>query len=132
MRKEENKRFHSPTQHPIVMFLHLCILVVLSAPAITLGKLKINIFGGILGLWEVFWGVVYWYPAMTLYGLSRTISSKLPGDLMRRIDPFRRIPICIAYVWALLSYNVFGMWPAVEGKENLEVLREVDGNGKKG
>lgn len=101
-------------------------------PAITLGKLKINIFGAILGLWEVFWGVVYWYPAMTLYSVSRTISSKLPGDLMRRIDPFRRVPICIAFVWAYLSYGVFGMWPTVEGRENLEVLRELDENGKKG
>ena len=51
---------------------------------------------------------------------------------MQKIDPFRRIPICAGYMWGLLSMTVFGMWPAVEGRENLEVLREVDENGKKG
>lgn len=101
-------------------------------PAITIGKLKINLFGAIFGFWEIFWGVFYWYPAMVLYGLSRTISSKLPGDVMRRIDPFRRIPICVGYIWGLLSMTLFGLWPVVEGRENLEVLREVDENGKKG
>lgn len=101
-------------------------------PSITLGKLKINLFGAIFGFWEVFWGVFYWYPAMTLYGLSRAISAKLPGDIMQKLDPFRRIPICIAYGWGLLSMTLFGMWPAVEGRENLDVLREVDENGKKG
>ena len=70
---------------------------------------------------------------MTLYGLSRTISSKLPGDLLgKKIDPFRRIPIMVAYIWGWMSFTPFGMWPLVEGRENLEVLREVDENGKKG
>jgi len=101
-------------------------------PAITLGKLKINLFGAIFGFWEIFWGVFYWYPAMTLYGLSRWVSSKLPGDIMHKIDPFRRIPINVAYVWGCLSMTIFGLWPVVEGRENLEVLREVDENGKKG
>lgn len=101
-------------------------------PAITLGKLKINIFGGILGIWEVFWGVCFWYPAMMLYGLLRTITSKLPGNLIQRIDPYRRVPTFIGYTWAMLSYSPFGMWASVEGRENLEMLREVDENGKKG
>mmetsp|Transcript_34969 Transcript_34969/g.64285 ORF Transcript_34969/g.64285 Transcript_34969/m.64285 type:complete len:360 (+) Transcript_34969:89-1168(+) len=101
-------------------------------PAITLGKLKINLFGGILGLWEVFWGVVYWYPAMILYSILRTVSSKLPGDFMQKIDPHRRIPNLIGFAWALVSYTPFGMWPVVEGREHLEVLREVRENGKKG
>lgn len=105
---------------------------IIYTPAITLGKLKINLFGALFGIWEIFWGVFYWYPAMVIYGLSRTISAKLPGDLMQKIDPFRRIPICVGYIWALLSMSIFGMWPVVEGRENLEVLREVDENGKKG
>ena len=100
--------------------------------AITLGKLKINLFGALFGIWEVFWGIVFWYPALTLYRLLRWVSRSLPGDVMQKIDPFRRIPICAGYMWGLLSMTVFGMWPAVEGRENLEVLREVDENGKKG
>jgi hypothetical protein len=28
--------------------------------------------------------------------------------------------------------SLFGMWAEVQGRENLEVLREVDENGKKG
>mmetsp|Transcript_20041 Transcript_20041/g.43443 ORF Transcript_20041/g.43443 Transcript_20041/m.43443 type:complete len:368 (-) Transcript_20041:233-1336(-) len=101
-------------------------------PAITLGKLKINLFGAIFGFWEIFWGVFYWYPAMILYSLSRWISSKLPGNIMQKIDPFRRIPINVAYIWGCLSMTIFGLWPVVEGRENLEMLREVDVNGKKG
>lgn len=101
-------------------------------PAITLGKLKINIFGALFAMWEIFWGVCLWYPLLTIYGLLRSISSKLPGDFMNKIDPFRRIPINVGYVWGLISMTPFGMWPAVEGMENLEVLREVDENGKKG
>ncbi len=65
---------------------------------------------------------------MTLYSLLR----KIPGDLMGKIDPFRRIPICIGYIWGLLSMTFFGMWPKVEGRENLEGLREMNDNGKKG
>jgi hypothetical protein len=101
-------------------------------PSIKLGKLKLNLFGALFGAWEVFWGIVYWYPAMTMYGLLRSISSKLPGDFMQRIDPYRRVPICIAYCWGLLSMGLFGLWPLVEGRENLEVLREIDENGKRG
>lgn len=101
-------------------------------PSIRLGKLKLNLFGAIIGLWEIFCGVFLWYPAMALYGLARAISSKLPGDLLSKIDPYRRIPINFGFAWALLSYSLFGMWPAVEGRENLEVLRVVDENGKKG
>lgn len=99
-------------------------------PAITIGKLKINIFGAIFGLWEVFWGVFYWYPMMTIYGLSRSISKRLPGkfDIMEKIDPYRRIPIMVAYTWGLISMGLFGLWPVVEGRENLEALR--DDNGK--
>jgi len=100
----------------------------ISQSAITLGKLKVNFFGAIFGIWEIFWGIFYWYPAMTLYSLLR----KIPGDLMNKIDPFRRIPICIGYIWGLLSMTIFGMWPKVEGWENLEILREVKKNGKKG
>lgn len=51
---------------------------------------------------------------------------------MQKIDPFRRVPINIAYTWGWLSMAIFGLWPVVEGRENLEVLREVDENGKKG
>lgn len=109
-----------------------CHAVPPSTQAITLGKLKINLFGALFGIWEIFFGVFYWYPCMVLYGLSRSISAKLPGDLMKKIDPFRRIPICVAYIWGLLSMTPFGMWPVVEGRENLEALREVDENGKKG
>eukprot|EP00581_Thalassiosira_minuscula_P004367 CAMPEP_0183736256 /NCGR_PEP_ID=MMETSP0737-20130205/48890_1 /TAXON_ID=385413 /ORGANISM="Thalassiosira miniscula, Strain CCMP1093" /LENGTH=379 /DNA_ID=CAMNT_0025970207 /DNA_START=55 /DNA_END=1194 /DNA_ORIENTATION=- len=101
-------------------------------PAIKLGKLKINIFGAIFGFWEVFWGVFFWYPAMTLYSTSRWISSKLPGDILAKVDPYRRIPINIGYIWGLLSFTIFRMWPRLEGVENLEMLREVDENGKKG
>eukprot|EP00804_Cyclotella_cryptica_P022301 CCRYP_015599-RA/>CCRYP_015599-RA protein AED:0.06 eAED:0.06 QI:77/1/1/1/0.6/0.16/6/2714/358 len=97
-------------------------------PAIKIGKLRINLFGAIFGLWEVFWGVFFWYPAMTLYGLLR----RMPGDLLGKLDPFRRIPICIGYTWGLIVMTLFGMWAKVEGRENLEVLREVDKNGKKG
>jgi len=101
-------------------------------PAITLGKLKINIFGAIFGVWEVFWGIFFWYPMLMLYALSRKISSMLPGDLLgKKIDPFRRIPINIGYTWGLLSFTLFRMWPKIEGMENLEALREVDENGKK-
>jgi hypothetical protein len=96
--------------------------------AIKIGKLKINIFGAIFGLWEIFWGAFFWYPAMTLYGLMR----KMPGDLLGKIDPFRRIPICIGYAWGLMVMTFFGLWAKLEGKENLEVLREVDENGRKG
>lgn len=99
-----------------------------STLAITLGKLKINIFGAIFGIWEVFWGCFFWYPMMTIYALLR----KLPGDVLGKIDPYRRIPINIGYTWGLLSMTLFGMWPKVEGRENLEALREVDENGKKG
>lgn len=68
-----------------------------------------------------------------LYALSRKISSMLPGDILgKKIDPFRRIPINVGYVWGLISMTVFRMWPKVVGMENLEVLREVDENGKKG
>ncbi len=28
--------------------------------------------------------------------------------------------------------GLFGLWPVVEGRENLEVLREIDDNGKRG
>ncbi|KAL7533075.1 hypothetical protein ACHAXR_005026, partial [Thalassiosira sp. AJA248-18] len=42
---------------------------------------------------------------------------------MQKIDPFRRIPICVGYIWGLLSFSLFGLWPVVEGRENLEVLR---------
>lgn len=101
-------------------------------PAITLGKLKINLFAATVGLWEVFWGAFFWYPVTTLYGLSRVISSKLPGDLMKRIDPYRRIPICVGYIWALLSFSPWLLWPKLEGRENLDMLREADKNGKKG
>ena len=104
----------------------------LSMSAIKLGKLKINIFGALFGAWEIFWGIFYWYPAMTLYGLLRSISSKLPGDIMQKIDPYRRVPICIAYGLGLLSMGLFGLWPVVEGRENLEMLREMDDNGKRG
>ena len=76
----------------------------------------------------MFWGVFFWYPAMTIYGLLR----KLPGDLLGKIDPFRRIPINIGYTWGLITMTIFGMWARIEGRENLEVLREVDENGKKG
>eukprot|EP00986_Skeletonema_menzelii_P015928 scaffold12989_cov157-Skeletonema_menzelii.AAC.10 len=101
-------------------------------PAITLGKLKINIFGAIFGLWEVAWGIIFWYPMLMLYALSRKISSMLPGDILgKKIDPFRRIPINIGYIWGLISFTLFRMWPKVEGLENLEALREVDENGKK-
>lgn len=65
---------------------------------------------------------------MTMYGLLR----KMPGDLLGKIDPFRRIPISLGYVWGLITMTIFGMWAKVEGRENLEVLREVDENGKKG
>ena len=67
-----------------------------------------------------------------LYGILRSVSSKLPWDFMHKIDPFRRIPICIAYTWGLLCMPFFGLWPIVEGRENLELLREADENGKKG
>lgn len=103
-----------------------------SSVAITIGKLKINMFGALFGMWEILWGVVYWYPAMMLYGILRSISSKLPWDFMNKIDPFRRIPICIAYTWGLLCMPFFGLWPIVEGRDNLELLRTVDENGKKG
>jgi hypothetical protein len=56
----------------------------------------------------------------------------MPGDLLGKIDPFRRIPISLGYVWGLITMTIFGMWAKVEGRENLEVLREVDENGKKG
>lgn len=71
---------------------------------------------------------------MTLYIMLNWISSKLPKklDFMEKIDPYRRVPIMVAYIWGLLSMTPFGMWPVVEGKENLEALREVDENGKKG
>ena len=69
---------------------------------------------------------------MTLYGILRTVSAKLPFDFMHKLDPFRRIPVCLAYTWGLLSMALFGLWPIVEGRENLELLREVDENGKKG
>jgi hypothetical protein len=102
-------------------------------PSIKVGKLKINLFGAFFGIWEIFWGLFYWYPLMTLYGTLRWISAKvLPGDFMQRIDPYRRVPICIAYGWGLLSMGLFGLWPVVEGRENLEVLREINDNGKKG
>jgi 1-acyl-sn-glycerol-3-phosphate acyltransferase len=101
-------------------------------PAFKIGKLKINLFGAIFGMWEIFWGVVFWYPSMALYTLLQAMSSKLPGNIMQKIDPFRRMPICIAYAWGLLSFTLFGLWPKVEGRENLELLREVDENGKKG
>jgi len=93
-----------------------------------LGKLKINIFGGLFGLWEVFWGIVFWYPALMFYALSRKISSMLPGDILgKKIDPFRRIPICAGYIWGLISMTLFRMWPKIEGKENLEELRDENG-----
>lgn len=101
-------------------------------PSIKVGKLKINLFGAFFGIWEIFWGLFYWYPLMTLYGTMRWISAKLPGDFMQVIDPYRRVPICIAYGWGLLSMGLFGLWPVVEGRENLEVLREINDNGKKG
>ena len=67
-----------------------------------------------------------------LYVLLRKISSMLPGDIFgKKIDPFRRIPINIGYTWGMLSYSLFGLWPKVLGKENLEVLREVTEDGKK-
>ena len=66
------------------------------------------------------------------YALSRKISSMLPGDILgKKIDPFRRIPINIGYIWGLISFTLFRMWPKIEGLENLEALREVDENGKK-
>ena len=101
-------------------------------PSIKVGKLKINLFGAFFGIWEIFWGLFYWYPLMTLYGTLRWISAKVPGDFMQLIDPYRRVPICIAYGWGLLSMGLFGLWPVVEGRENLEVLREINDNGKKG
>ena len=100
--------------------------------AITLGKLKINLFGAFFGLWEVFWGALFWYPVTSLYGFARAISSKLPGDLIKRIDPFRRFPCCVGYIWAVLSFSPWLLWPKLEGRENLDTLREVDENGKKG
>lgn len=101
-------------------------------PYIKVGELKINLFGAFFGVWEIFWGLFYWYPLMTLYGTLRWISAKLPGDFMQLIDPYRRVPICIAYGWGLLSMGPFGLWPVVKGRENLEVLREINDNGKKG
>ena len=56
----------------------------------------------------------------------------LPGDILgKKLDPFRRIPINIGYIWGLISYTLFRMWPKIEGMENLEALRVVDENGKK-
>lgn len=101
-------------------------------PAITLGKLKINLFGSFFGLWEIVWGVLLWYPVTTLYRFFRIISSKLPGDLMKRLDPYRRIPICVGYIWALLSFSPFFLMPKLDGEENLDVLREQNENGKRG
>lgn len=101
--------------------------------AITLGGLKINIFGAIFGVWECSMGALFWYPGLMMYAFARKISSMLPGDLLgTKIDPFRRIPINIGYMWGLLSMTVFRMWPKITGMENLEALREVDENGKKG
>ena len=89
-------------------------------------------FGAIVGLWEITWGILFWYPMLTLYALARKISSMLPGDILgKKIDPFRRIPINIGYMWGCLSFNIFRIWPKVEGMENLEALRVVDENGKK-
>ena len=66
---------------------------------------------------------------MTIYGLSRSISKRLPGkfDIMEKIDPYRRIPIMVAYTWGLISMGLFGLWPIVEGQENLEALRDDNG-----
>jgi len=66
---------------------------------------------------------------MTIYGLSRSISKRLPGkfDIMEKIDPYRRIPIMVAYTWGLISMGLFGLWPIVEGRENLEALRDDNG-----
>lgn len=96
--------------------------------AIKIGKLKINTFGAIYGAWQVLWGVIFWYPALTLYGLLR----RMPGDWLGKLDPFRRIPINIGYTWGLITMSLFGMWPSIEGMGNLEVLREVGKNGKVG
>mmetsp|Transcript_40027 Transcript_40027/g.96303 ORF Transcript_40027/g.96303 Transcript_40027/m.96303 type:complete len:380 (-) Transcript_40027:285-1424(-) len=101
-------------------------------PAFKVGKLKVNLFALLFGLYEVTWGILFWYPVMTLYALLRKISSKLPFHPLRRIDPFRRIPICAGFVWAMLSFTPFGMWPKVEGRENLDVIREVEEDGKRG
>ncbi|KAL7527037.1 hypothetical protein ACHAWF_002016 [Thalassiosira exigua] len=95
-------------------------------PAIKLGKLKINLFGALYGMWQILWGVCFWYPTVMLYAFLRWITSKLPGNLVERIDPFRRFPIMVAYTWGLITMTPFFMWPVVEGRENLEVLREVD------
>ncbi len=68
-----------------------------------------------------------------LYAFARKISSMLPGDILgKKIDPFRRIPINVGYIWGLLSFTFFRMWPKIVGIENLEALREVKENGKKG
>lgn len=67
-----------------------------------------------------------------LYAFSRKISSMLPGDIIgKKIDPYRRIPINIGYMWGVLSMSMFRIWPKIEGIENLEALRVVDENGKK-
>jgi len=114
--------FASTPLHSTNSFVHDDNSTLTYGPAIRVGKLKINLFGAVFGLWEVFWGAAFWYPSLMLYILAR----KLPGNLVGRIDPFRRIPIAIAYVWGLLSMTVFGMWPKVEGRENLEALRDVN------
>jgi 1-acyl-sn-glycerol-3-phosphate acyltransferase len=118
---------------PAITYPNIIDLSVHFSEAMTLGKLKINIFGAIFALWEVSWGIVFWYPMLMLYAFARKISSMLPGDILgKKIDPFRRIPINVGYIWGLLSMTIFRMWPKIVGIENLDVLREVDENGKKG
>ena len=83
-------------------------------PEISIGSLKMNLFGLFFGIVGVSLGVLWWL-GLAFCQLFQFITRE-------KFDPQWRLPVEVSNLWGVLTLGLTNCYPVVTGKENLKAI----------
>lgn len=85
-----------------------------SGPEISIGSLKMNLFGLFFGIVGVSLGVLWW--------LGLAFCQLFQFITRQKFDPQWRLPVEVSNLWGIFTLGLTNCYPVVTGKENLKAI----------
>lgn len=87
-------------------------------PEVSIGSLKLNIFGVLFGIIGVSLGFLWW--------LGLAFCQLFQFVTRQKFDPYWRLPVEISHLWGTLTLRLTNCYPVITGKENLKEIYKKD------
>ena len=87
-------------------------------PEVSIGSLKLNIFGVLFGIIGVSLGFLWW--------LGLAFCQLFQFVTRQKFDPYWRLPVEVSHLWGTLTLRLTNCYPVITGKENLKEIYKKD------